>query len=64
MLDLAVRAPEECLQASGITEGTIFRRLWKQRIDPALSPAAAGEVAQRRVASLPAIMHLPKHRAP
>ncbi|EKT4104665.1 TPA: tyrosine-type recombinase/integrase [Stenotrophomonas maltophilia] len=28
--------------------GAIFRRLWKQRVGPALSPAAVGEIVQRR----------------
>jgi hypothetical protein len=36
------------LAASGIAEGAIFRRLWKQRVGPALSPAAVGEIVQRR----------------
>jgi site-specific recombinase XerD len=26
----------------------MFRRLWKQRVGPALSPAAVGEIVQRR----------------
>ncbi|WP_430389991.1 hypothetical protein [Dyella sp. 20L07] len=34
---LALRA---WLAASGLTEGAIFRRLWKDRIGDALSPAA------------------------
>ena len=29
-------------------KGAIFRRLWKQRVGPALSPAAVGEIVQRR----------------
>lgn len=36
------------MDASGLTEGAIFRRLWKQRVGPALSPAAVGEIVQRR----------------
>jgi site-specific recombinase XerD len=36
------------LAASGVSEGAIFRRLWKQRVGPALSPAAVGEIVQRR----------------
>ena len=48
VLDRAAFALEDWLEASGITEGAIFRRLWKQRIGPALSPAAVGEIVQRR----------------
>ena len=48
VLDRAALAMEDWLDASGITEGAIFRRLWKRRIGPALSPAAVGEIVQRR----------------
>ena len=48
VLDRAALAMEDWLEASGIKEGAIFRRLWKQRIGPALSPAAVGEIVQRR----------------
>lgn len=48
VLDRAALALEEWLEASGITEGALFRRLWKQRVGPALSPAAVGEIVQRR----------------
>lgn len=48
VLDRAAVALEDWLEASGITEGAIFRRLWKQRVGPALSPAAVGEIVQRR----------------
>ncbi len=48
VLDRAALALEEWLDASGITEGAIFRRLWKTRVGPALSPAAVGEIVQRR----------------
>lgn len=48
MLDRAALALQDWLDASGITEGAIFRRLWKQRVGPALSPAAVGEIVQRR----------------
>ncbi len=48
VLDRAALALEDWLTASGITEGAIFRRLWKQRVGPALSPAAVGEIVQRR----------------
>ena len=36
------------LQASGLVEGAIFRRLWKDRIGNALSPAAVGAIVVRR----------------
>jgi len=48
VLDRAALALQDWLDAAGITEGAIFRRLWKQRIGPALSPAAVGEIVQRR----------------
>lgn len=48
VLDRAARALEDWLEASGIAEGAIFRRLWKRCVGPALSPAAVGEIVQRR----------------
>lgn len=48
VLDRAALALQDGLEASGSTEGAIFRRLWKQRVGPALSPAAVGEIVQRR----------------
>lgn len=48
VFDRAAEALGAWLTASGITEGALFRRLWKRRIGPALSPAAVGEVVQRR----------------
>lgn len=51
VLDRAARALEEWLEAAGITEGAIFRRLWNRKIGPALSPAAVGEIVQRRARS-------------
>lgn len=48
VLDRAALALQDWLEAAGITEGAIFRRLWKQRVGPALSPAAVGEIVQRR----------------
>jgi integrase len=38
------------LARSGLREGRIFRRLWKTRIGPGLSPAAVAAIVQRRVA--------------
>lgn len=48
VLDRAALALEDWLTAAEIIEGAIFRRLWKQRLGPALSPAAVGEIVQRR----------------
>ena len=48
VLDRAAEALAAWLTASGITEGALFRRLWKRRIGPALSPAAVGKIVQRR----------------
>ena len=48
VLDRAALALEDWLEAAGINEGPIFRRLWKTRVGPALSPAAVGEIVQRR----------------
>lgn len=48
VLDRAAIALQDWLDAAGITEGAIFRRLWKRRVGPALSPAAVGEIVQRR----------------
>jgi len=48
VLDRAALALQNWLEASALTEGAIFRRLWRQRIGPALSPAAVGEIVQRR----------------
>lgn len=48
ILDRSAEALAQWLEASGIIEGAIFRRLWNDRIGPALSPAAVGEIVQRR----------------
>lgn len=48
LLYRAALALQDWLDASGLTEGAIFRRLWKQRVGPALSPAAVGEIMQWR----------------
>lgn len=48
ILDRAADSLTAWLEASGIAEGAIFRRLWKKRVGPALSPAAVGEIVQRR----------------
>lgn len=48
VLDRSGQALSAWLEASGITKGAIFRRLWNSRLGPALSPAAVGEIVQRR----------------
>lgn len=48
VLDRAAMALEEWIAEAGIREGAIFRRLWKRRVGPALSPAAVAEIVQRR----------------
>lgn len=48
ILGVAGAALAAWLAASGLTEGRIFRRLWKQRIGAGLSPAAVAEIVQRR----------------
>jgi integrase len=48
VLDRAAKALEAWLGAAEITEGAIFWRLWKERVGPALSPAAVGELVQCR----------------
>ncbi|MGH8111026.1 MAG: site-specific integrase [Rhodanobacteraceae bacterium] len=50
ILGVAADALAAWLAASGLCEGPIFRRLWKTRIGPALSPAAVGAIVQRRAA--------------
>ena len=44
----SARALTAWLEAAQVTEGPIFRRLWGDRIGPALSPAAVGRIVQRR----------------
>lgn len=48
ILGPAARALAAWLQRSGLHEGAIFRRLWGDRIGPALSPKAVGEIVRRR----------------
>ena len=48
ILGAAADALAAWLAASGLTEGPIFRRLWKTRIGAGLSPKAVAEVVQRR----------------
>ncbi len=48
VLDRSADALAAWLAASGVIEGAIFRRLWRTRVGPPLSPAAVGELVQRR----------------
>ena len=48
ILDRSAEALAAWLEASKISEGPIFRRLWKARLGPPLSPAAIAEIVQRR----------------
>ncbi len=48
VLGVAAEALRAWLTASDLTEGPLFRRLWKTRVGPALSPAAVGAIVQRR----------------
>jgi hypothetical protein len=50
LLGSAAVALRAWLAASGLTECAIFRRLWKDRIGDALSPAAMADIAKRRAA--------------
>jgi integrase len=50
ILGVAADALETWIRASGLTEGPIFRRLWRDRVGPGLSPAAIAEIVQRRAA--------------
>lgn len=45
---VAAEALGEWLTSAGITEGAIFRRLWKTTVGPALSPAAVGGIVRKR----------------
>lgn len=46
----AAEALQVWLDRSGVTEGTLFRRLWKGKVGPALAPAAVGSIVKRRAA--------------
>ncbi|HWG11409.1 MAG TPA: site-specific integrase [Rhodanobacteraceae bacterium] len=50
VLGVAAAALTAWLGVSGLKEGALFRRLWKTRVGPALSPAAVGAIVQRRAA--------------
>jgi len=44
----SARALTEWLEAAGVVEGAVFRRIWKNRVGPGLSPASVGQIVQRR----------------
>lgn len=48
VLGRAGAAMEAWLSAAGITEGALFRRLWGERVGPALSPKSVAAIVQRR----------------
>jgi integrase len=48
MLGMAATSLQNWLDAANISEGAIFRRLWKDKIGGPLSPAAVGEIVKRR----------------
>lgn len=50
VLGVAAEALAAWLDASGLKEGAMFRRVWKTRVGPRLSPAAVGAIVQRRAA--------------
>ncbi len=47
---IAAAALAVWLEASGIDKGPLFRRLWKTKMGPALSPAAIAEIVRKRAA--------------
>ena len=50
VLGVAAEALRAWLAAAKLTEGAVFRRVWKTRVGPPLSPAAVGAIVQRRAA--------------
>lgn len=48
ILGIAADALSAWLEASGVTEGPIFRRVWGDRVGPGLSPKAVADIVQRR----------------
>ena len=48
VLDRAGQAMKDWLETTGITEGAIFRRVRHSKLGAPLSPAAVGEIVQRR----------------
>ncbi|MGQ0801267.1 MAG: site-specific integrase [Pseudomarimonas sp.] len=50
ILGRSAKALTAWLEASAITEGPIFRRIWKNRIGPALLPGSVAKIVKRRAA--------------
>lgn len=50
VLGVAADALRAWLTVVKLTEGALFRRIWKTRVGPALSPAAVAAIVQRRAA--------------
>ncbi|MBQ4853588.1 site-specific integrase [Rhodanobacter sp. B2A1Ga4] len=50
VLGISAQALAAWLEASGIREGAIFRRIWKDRIGPALLPGSVATIVKRRAA--------------
>jgi len=50
ILGVAADALTAWLEASGLQEGPIFRRLWGDTIGPGISPRAVADIVQRRAA--------------
>jgi integrase len=48
VLGISAQALAAWLEASGIREGAIFRRIWKDRIGPALLPGSVATIVKRR----------------
>lgn len=48
VLGVAAQALSIWLAASGLTQGALFRRLWRSRIGPALSPKSVAAIVKRR----------------
>lgn len=50
ILGRSAEALSDWLEAAGITEGAIFRRIWKNRVGPALLPGSVATIVKRRSA--------------
>ena len=45
---MASEALRDWIATSGVSDGPIFRRLWRSTVGPGLSPAAVGEIVRKR----------------
>lgn len=50
ILGRGAQALSAWLEAAGIREGAIFRRIWKDRVGPALLPGSVATIVKRRAA--------------